>query len=244
MSKTYQNPEAASSYGRFSVSRDGQMQYQLIEKALQNFLLPDPNLSILDAGCGSGWLVSELSKQYKTIQGIDLSPDLIKKAENTYPGLNFQVADLSSVLPFKNQSFDIIILNLVIHNIEDQVRAFKNLVSILKPGGKILMTSVNPYYGYPVGVWKRSWWQILLRHKPTLKLRAYNRLAGGDRNFVWNKTIPARFSPLPEQINNAITAGLTLEHIEDLETISDSPKFDFQYRLYRFPLITLMIFKK
>lgn len=244
MNKTYQDPDAAFEYGKHSASKDGQMQHELIKNAFQNFLLPNPNLSILDAGCGSGWLVSELSKQYKTIQGVDLSSNLVKEAQNTYPGLNFQVADFSLALPFENQSFDAIILNMVMHNIEDQVKAYKNLTSILRPQGKILMTSVNSYYGYPVGVWKRNWWQILFRRKPSLKLRPYNRLADRDRNFVWNQTIPARFSPLPEQINNAITAGLTLERIEDLKIKSDSPKFDFQYRLYRFPLITLMIFRK
>jgi SAM-dependent methyltransferase len=244
MNKTYQDPDAASEYGKYSNSKDGQMQRELMKNAFQNFLPPDPDLSILDAGCGAGWLVRELSKKYKTVQGIDLSPDLIDRARKNYPGLKFQIADLSLPLPLEKQSLDAIIVNMVMHNIQDQAQAFKNLAGALKTGGKILMTSVNPYYGYPVGAWKRSWWGKLFRLKPYLKLRPYNRPADESRSFIWNKTIPARFSPLPEQINNALSAGLTLEHIEDIKATSDSQKFDFQYRLFRFPLITLMIFKK
>ena len=239
----YENPDAASRYSKYSGSNDGQMQHELVKKTFRDFLLPDPKLSILDAGCGNGWLVNELSTQYKTVCGIDISPDLIKEAQNAYPGLNFQIADVSSSLPFEKHSFDAIILNMVLHNVEDQVHALKNLISILKPQGRILVTSVNSYYGYPVGVWKRHWWGRVLGRKPRLELRPYNHLTDKDRSFVWAKTIPARLSPLPEQINNALAAGLTLEHISDLKITTDSDKFDFQYRLYRFPLITFMVFK-
>jgi len=45
---------------------------------------------------------------------------------------------------------------LLLHNLENQQQAYDNFYNLLKPTGRLLVVTVNPYYGYPVGVWKRG----------------------------------------------------------------------------------------
>ena len=63
------------------------------------------------------------------------------------------------------------------------------------------MTIANPYYAYPVGVWKRGLWGRLLFKKPSLKVRPYNLM---EKDFTWGKNLKPHFYKLSDQINNAL----------------------------------------
>jgi SAM-dependent methyltransferase len=128
----------------------------------------------------------------------------------------------------------------------NQKTAFENLYRVLKPGGKLIATIVNPYYGYPVGVWKRGLLGFLFRRLPGLKVRPYGFYAADDnREFKWNKgKLTSYFYTLPEQLNEFVNAGFTLSYMEDILSKSDDEKYSLKYRLYRFPSFVLMEFAK
>lgn len=58
-------------------------------------------------------------------------------SENPYP--NKIIMDEENI-PFKNNSFDIIISNLYLHNVNDPSSVLKKLYDILKPNGAIILT--------------------------------------------------------------------------------------------------------
>jgi ubiquinone/menaquinone biosynthesis C-methylase UbiE len=128
--------------------------------APRNFLF-DPNIKkllpknlgdkvILDAGCGNGYWENILTKDVKEICGIDYSEKLIKIAKQRVKAKNvhFQVADIGERLPFGDNSFDIIISNLVFHYIKDIPSSAKELFRILKPKGRIVFSVVHPDFLY------------------------------------------------------------------------------------------------
>lgn len=245
MGHSYQDPKAGAEYGKFSASEDGQMQHRLILEALKPLLPKLPTAAILDAGCGDGWLAGELSGSYPQIQGFDISQILIDKARQKYLGLKFTVADAAGKLPYSPNSFDQIIANLLLHNLEKQREAYDNFYNLLKPAGKLAVISVNPYYGYPVGVWKRGLVGRLLNKKPKLKLRPYFNFIDSARAGLWSgKNIPFRFSPLPEQINYALATGFKLQSMQNLRAHITTSGYDFNYRNSQFPLLLLMDFQK
>jgi ubiquinone/menaquinone biosynthesis C-methylase UbiE len=49
---------------------------------------------ILDAGCGIGTDAVFMQQKGYQVKGIDLSTEMIKKAKNDFPGIDFQVMDL------------------------------------------------------------------------------------------------------------------------------------------------------
>ena len=104
------------------------------------------NVKILDAGCGTGGLMSFLIKHgYYNIEGFDFSEDAVSFCKERK--LKVQQIDLTNFdSEFKDASFDIIINDDVLYQFEDEiiVRAIKNLERKLKIGG-ILISNNNAF---------------------------------------------------------------------------------------------------
>jgi len=237
-------------YADFSQSEDGQIQHRLIWDALSPYLTGlAANSKILDAGCGDGWLSGELARQFPAVTGVDISPDLIEIARVDYPTLKFSVQDLSENLPFDRSHFDVAILNMVLHNIEDQKAAADNLASVLKPDGLLFVIMPNPYYTFPVATWGKSFLGRFINQKPRMFLRPYAKFLRSVRDFWWSpfarkEKIPGRFSPLPEQVNNLLTSGFSLEKMQEIISNQDSEEFNLDFRASRFPIFLLLVLKK
>jgi len=68
-------------------------------------------LTVLDAGCGEGYLSRILSSRGATVTGIDISPRLVEMARAKDPTgtITYQVADLSRPLPaYQDHTFVIL----------------------------------------------------------------------------------------------------------------------------------------
>jgi SAM-dependent methyltransferase len=199
---------------------------------------------VLDAGCGDGWLANLLARNYDAVAGCDISEGLITEAKKRYMDIPFRICDLADGVPFADRTFDAVVLNMVLHDIAKPQQAVQNLHAQLGKEGTLLVSIVNPYYGFPVGIWKRGVLRWLLRRKPNLRVRPYNSFAVTARDFIWNKKIPGIFYPLSETINTILGQGFTLRHMEELRSETDTETFSLRYRLHRYPLILFFAFKK
>lgn len=241
MEQGYQDPKQAKNYEDFLETEDGQIQKQVTLKAVFGRLPKDPDVEILDLACGPGWLSFELSKKYPRVTGSDVSEELIKAARKKYPGINFAAADAEKSLPFETEKFDYVILSLAAHDFNNQPAALKNIFSALKPGGKLINLIVNPYYGYPAGVWKRGLLGRLLGKKPELNIAGYHNLPD---QFVWNQNLNCHFYPLSLQINNLLGAGFALAYMEDVKAEGKFKNFNLGYKLFRCPIYLLLEARK
>lgn len=248
--ESYDNAEGAKNYIDFLNSEDGlffrKILHESFAERLGNASLPENrDQKILDVACGPGWLSAELVKQYPNVQACDGSKEFLHYARSNFPQVQFTHADLNSPLPYEDNEFDCLVMSMAAHDVEDQVKTFSELRRILKPGGKLMLTMVNPYYAYPVGVWKRGIIGRLLMRKPRLLVRPYHWLAKKHtRNFTFNKTLECYFYKLSEHFNRITEAGFTFTHMKDLESLNDSNSYNLQYRLHRFPVIVYIEFNK
>ena len=115
-----------------------------------------PNDRILDIGCGEGRHTIRAAQEKDTIcTGADFGFDNLVYTRNK---LNFHdaVNDLScrdwnlstmdiTALPFKDNSFDVVICSEVLEHIPDDAKAISELVRIVRPG-KILAVSVPRFW--------------------------------------------------------------------------------------------------
>ncbi|MEM7025546.1 MAG: class I SAM-dependent methyltransferase [Pseudomonadota bacterium] len=96
--------------------------------------------SVLDAGCGTGALSSELLARTEKarIVGIDLSAAYIAHARDSLsdPRIRFEIGDLIA-LPFADGEFDHVYSQLVLQFVPDSRRAVGELVRVTRPGGKV-----------------------------------------------------------------------------------------------------------
>jgi len=116
---------------------------------LKKFLRKNQN--ILDLACGYGRFTIPLAKQGYTIQGIDISPNLIAKAKKTSKkerlNIKFQIGDMRK-LSYKNNSFNSIICMwsafIELSKEKDQIKALKEMLRILKKGGFAFLEMPKP----------------------------------------------------------------------------------------------------
>lgn len=92
---------------------------------------------ILDAGCGTGYLLQFVCSGEKGV-GVDISGEALKMARELFPQHKFIKADMAK-LPFSNEYFDKIFSFNVIEHLEDQEKAMGELKRVLKKGGIIVL---------------------------------------------------------------------------------------------------------
>src|ERR1700735_1684664 len=82
-------------------------------KGVVDLLAPKSGERILDLGCGTGHLTSEIAAKGAQLVGVDRSPEMITEARKQYPALQFEVA-AARRLPFHNE-FDAVFSNAALH---------------------------------------------------------------------------------------------------------------------------------
>ncbi|MBF0105605.1 MAG: class I SAM-dependent methyltransferase [Deltaproteobacteria bacterium] len=107
------------------------------------------SFDILDLGCGQGSLAVFLAPLVKSVDGVDLSPEMIslanqKKSKMELANVDFVVGDMYHINPKKR--YDCVVMgNSVlsdVNGIENQVALFEKIRSCLNKSGKLLFTIV------------------------------------------------------------------------------------------------------
>ncbi len=140
-------------------------------------LLSDPGVArALDVGCNHGSVEALFQVQFPDqqsttqIEGVDISADAIEHAKRlNLPNCNFQSYD-GVTLPFPDNSFDAVMMIEVIEHVVDKERLFREIHRVLKPAGKLLVTTPNPEcWPLRFEAWMWSVVRIVLRRPPLEK---------------------------------------------------------------------------
>jgi len=100
---------------------------------------------ILDVGCGPGFYAEELVRRGAEVVAIDTSPKMLTLARRRLKGRAvLQQADLAGRLPFPDQDFDDVVCALVIHHLADREAALREIYRVLRPGGRLLLSTTHP----------------------------------------------------------------------------------------------------
>lgn len=105
-------------------------------KGLLEFIPDNSEQTILDLGCGTGTLTSQLADICSKVIGVDSSKNMIEKAKELFCSVEFEVCDALD-LPYENE-FDVVFSNAVFHWINDHDTLLKNVYKVLKPHGLLV----------------------------------------------------------------------------------------------------------
>ena len=155
---------------------------------------------VLEIACGGGglacWLAA-LPRPPARIVAADFSAAAVRKARalaaaRNLGGIAWEIGDIQS-LAHPPESFDVVISCETIEHVPEPLTALRELRRVLKPGGKLLLTTPN-YLG-PMGLY-----------------RAYVRLRG--RPFTEEGQPINRFMTLPGTRRLLARAGLRVRTID------------------------------
>jgi len=99
-------------------------------------LAPQPGERILDIGCGTGHLTSQIFESGANVMGVDRSPEVIAAARKAFPKLNFEIADARS-LSFDG-GFEAAFSNATLHWIHQPLLVIEGVCRALVPGGRFV----------------------------------------------------------------------------------------------------------
>ncbi len=100
--------------------------------------------SILDVGCGAGFLTNSLALDGHNVSGIDLSDESLKVAreKDSTRSVAYQSGD-AYALPFSEGSFDVVCAMDLLEHVEDPQKVVTQAARILKPGGLFFFHTFN-----------------------------------------------------------------------------------------------------
>ena len=130
--------------------------------------IPDNNGAALDFGCGVGRLTQPLAQHFASCVGVDISPQMIQKAEslNRYAHCRY-VTNSDTRLPFADASFSFIYSNIVLLHVPQRFaeQYLRNFVRVLAPGG-VLVFGVQDSFAV------RNVSSLLIRVRHVLRIRS------------------------------------------------------------------------
>ncbi|MED4729752.1 class I SAM-dependent methyltransferase [Aneurinibacillus migulanus] len=100
-----------------------------------------PGSRILFVGVGTGADLQLLTQENSTVTAIDISPDMLQQAKKKYGDsqlITFMEMDAQH-MNFSDESFDIVIANLVVSVVPDPMLCMKEIIRVTRKEGHILI---------------------------------------------------------------------------------------------------------
>jgi ubiquinone/menaquinone biosynthesis C-methylase UbiE len=165
---------------------------------------------VLDVACGNGNAALAAARRFCKVTGLDYVPALLARARERAAAerlpIDFVEGD-AEALPFPDGSFDVALSTYGVMFAPDQARAARELVRVVRPGGKIalanwtpegfiggLLVAVGKHVPPPAGVTSPIYWGVEARLRelfPTV-----STLTAVRKNFVFRYESPEHFLDL------------------------------------------------
>ena len=106
-------------------------------------LLPAPGRATLDLACGEGRLGRLLQSAGHRVAGIDASAAMVRFAAG-HPGAAPAALADAAGLPFRDESFDLAVAYMCLHDIDDMPRAVAEIARVLDRSGRLCAAIPHP----------------------------------------------------------------------------------------------------
>jgi demethylmenaquinone methyltransferase/2-methoxy-6-polyprenyl-1,4-benzoquinol methylase len=124
-------------------------------RALVDAIDARPTDRLLDVATGTGMVAQALHDRYGcVVVGLDQSEDMLRVARTREGVYDTIVEGRAEHLPFADATFDHLTFTYLLRYVDDPAATMRELVRVVKPGGRIAMVE----FGLPRGLWRPLWW--------------------------------------------------------------------------------------
>lgn len=112
-------------------------------------VLPPAPATVADLGCGTGTLSLLLAAEGYTVDGVDFSPQMIRRAKtkaSRLSGVAFVEADAANP-PLEPASYDVVLSRHVLWAMPDPTLALQRWVDLLLPAGRLVLVEGRWFNG-------------------------------------------------------------------------------------------------
>lgn len=103
-------------------------------------------LTVLDAGCGTGYLTRKLHERGARVIGVDFSEHMIDMARVNVPGVDFRVESCSDLGRIGDGSMDMVIANYVLMDTPDLEGTMQAFCRVLRDEGLAIVMFSHPCF--------------------------------------------------------------------------------------------------
>lgn len=175
----------------------------LIDPAILRLAGEVEDRTILDAGCGNGYLARKLAILGAKVTGIEPAESLLRycktrEAEEPH-GIKYLQQDLSSINTY--DTYDTVFLINVLMDIPDYLPALTNCVESLKVGGEIIISLLHPCFPGFEADWQEQGF---------VKVSEYFNAEPTKQKYGY-----ISHRPISVYLNALIQTGCTIEQVEE-----------------------------
>ncbi len=132
---------------RLQVGDDGDSNRRLhSDPVLWKFAGDVSGRTVLDAGCGTGYLSKKLRDRGALVTGIDFSERMIEVARAKNPAIDFRVDSCSALATIDDEHFDMVIANYVLMDTPDLRATMEAFNRVLQTDGVAILVFCHPCF--------------------------------------------------------------------------------------------------
>lgn len=135
-----------------------------------------PEMVVADVGSGTGFMAAGLAPLVAKVYAVDGSAAMLEAGRENLRGfgnVELRLAD-GATLPFEDAALDALFANMYLHHCTDPQAAISEMVRVLKPGGRLVITDMDQH----AHVWLRDEMADVWLGFAGKDLRAWFRTAG------------------------------------------------------------------
>lgn len=203
--------------------------------------------TILDLGCGEGGYSRELCKKNAIVTSVDCSEIAIEYsvAEARCQGLTIQhfIRNSNDLYEIKDNSFDVVLSSMMLMDCEDFEGTVKEIVRVLKPGGKVYVSVLHPCFNgnHQQGIGRQG---VGIEREVIVK----NYFAPTEWEApLYKGSIPVLWHhrTLEDYVKTFIKCGLAIVDLHEPRTTDEQAKISVPMaRLQKIPLYLYWVLKK
>jgi SAM-dependent methyltransferase len=102
--------------------------------------------TVVDAGCGDGYLTEALADRFARVIAVDHAPGRLEEARRRLLGrkVDFRLGEIDA-LPVPAASADAVFLSLVLHHVPELAPALREARRVLRRGGRVVAVDLAPH---------------------------------------------------------------------------------------------------